>query len=109
MSTLTIPGLVHTKTDGTVFTFSFDAAAYELAVVGLEASYYVRGGMGCTSVEDLNEVVREALRTTKLMPRDRARLAVAALRGWVTHNAEEAEPLTWYRLLGDTRLEVVAS
>lgn len=95
-----------------------DAANDEVRVSGLEARYYVRGGLHCPDVDALvldllRDPARQALEDedflmTLLSQTNRARLAAAALRGWVEHHPDEDPTLlSWHRLLADGRTAVV--
>lgn len=91
------------------------AEATERAVWGLEARYYVRGGMdpALSAPEALNGAVRAILDGSEsffigaLPPSGRASVAAALIRGWVNHHEiERPEVLAWFRLHGTDAVEV---
>lgn len=82
-----------------------------VAVAGAEARYYVRAGMdsGWADEADMMKHVSELLAGPSLMtPENRAKVAAAAMRGWMTRfdKVEAPETLAWYRQLDGTRIEV---
>jgi len=94
-----------------------EAANDEVRVSGQEGRYYVRGA-SCTTYtdEDIDDLVNGLLDDPVsisgepfdvfLTPESRSRLAASALRGWVEHHPQAPGPLTWYRLIGGTTIQV---
>jgi hypothetical protein len=100
------------------------AANDDLRVAGLEARYYVRGGLLCPDIDALVLALMrdpasvapddEGLLMDLLSRENRALLAAKAIEGYVTHTPEpwrhpEAPspmPLVWYRFLAGTAVLV---
>lgn len=91
----------------------------EPVVSGLEARFYVRAGFDptCTTEAQLRDLVRTLLTQPELATSEnvhsyltsesRARLATAALSGWVNHRQQDnQEALAWHRMIGTKRLQV---
>lgn len=91
----------------------------EPVVSGLEARFYVRAGFDptCTTEAQLQDLVRTLLTQPELVTGEdvhfyltseaRARIATAALSGWVTHRQQDSqEALAWHRMIGTTRVQV---
>lgn len=79
----------------------------EAILAGLEARVYVQGAMD----PDYSDPVARDARCRDLLTASET-LAAEFLRGWVEHR--DTSPATlddavWYRLLGDTRIEVTRS
>ena len=82
------------------------AVDQEVWVSGREASYMVRSGLAPEYTESPDKLVQQLLKGS-LPPEVRARLAAAAIRGWVSSYKPEApEVLAWHRLVGDSVLVV---
>jgi len=103
----------------TVLEFTFNGKTYgqdsyanlaEILVSGLEVKYYVRGAMDFLW-STLDEMVKDLLEDEVLLnlcPDDRRRVTAAAMRGWQTHRAEEANDgfLPAFRIWGQQRVKV---
>jgi hypothetical protein len=99
-----------------------ESANSEARVSGLESRYYVRGGLACPlGLDDIDALVKNLMRhpgrvgeddehllMTMLTPENRARLAAAALRGYVENTPAESPRwlLVWYRQMGATTVLV---
>lgn len=71
---------------------------------GAEARMYVRGGFDHRFTHPAD---RDAY--TQLIARKSPALAAAFLRGWTSHRGVDTRPVNaWYRLIGNTRVEVTA-
>lgn len=91
----------------------------DVLVSGIEGTMQVRAGMDprYDTEENLQRLIADLLvhpeRQTGdaydrfLTPENRARLAAAALRGWVqTHDTPRQDALTWHRMMNGVMLQV---
>lgn len=80
----------------------------EVNVCGLEARFYVRGGVACRlGLEDLDDLIGHLLNGAGealfLTRENRIRLAVAAMRGYADSETEPVTPVIWYRYFSAVR------
>lgn len=85
----------------------------ETRLAGIEARYYTHAALALTTTAGLDMLTASVLHgqaagTGPLTPAQRARVAAAALAGFVEHHDAPAAPTTWHRHLGDHNLQVRA-